>query len=111
MMPECASADGRADAAAVATSAAFAERRGGRLDEARRCCLHINEPDHVFDRGLKAEAERVAVELSAARVAPTARGTRGAAPSCGAVKTLNHHPFEQEIPRRAFGRDGSVIDW
>ena len=34
------------------------------MDEARRCCLHINEPDHVFDRGLKAEAERVAAELT-----------------------------------------------
>jgi galactonate dehydratase len=21
------------------------------------------------------------------------------------------HPFEQEIPRRSYGRDGSVIDW
>jgi galactonate dehydratase len=24
---------------------------------------------------------------------------------------VRRHPFEQEIPRRAFGRDGSVIDW
>jgi ABC-type sugar transport system substrate-binding protein len=30
----------------------------------RRCCLHINDPDHVFDKGLKAEAERVAAELT-----------------------------------------------
>jgi galactonate dehydratase len=21
------------------------------------------------------------------------------------------HPFEQEVPRRSYGRDGSVIDW
>jgi ABC-type sugar transport system substrate-binding protein len=31
---------------------------------ARTCCLHINHPDHVFDKGLKAEAERVAGELT-----------------------------------------------
>jgi galactonate dehydratase len=24
---------------------------------------------------------------------------------------VRKHPFEQEVPRRAFGRDGSVIDW
>jgi ribose transport system substrate-binding protein len=35
------------------------ERPGPKL-----CHLHINEPDHVFDRGLKAEAERVAEELT-----------------------------------------------
>lgn len=34
------------------------------MEEARRCCLHINHPDHVFDKGLKAEAERVAAELT-----------------------------------------------
>jgi ABC-type sugar transport system substrate-binding protein len=34
------------------------------LEDLRLCCLHINEPDHVFDRGLKAEAERVAAELT-----------------------------------------------
>ena len=31
---------------------------------ARRCCLHINDPDHLFDKGLKVEAERVADELT-----------------------------------------------
>lgn len=31
---------------------------------ARRCCLHINDPDHVFDMGLRAEAERVADDLT-----------------------------------------------
>lgn len=36
------------------------------MGDARRCCLHINEPDHVFDKGLKAEAERVAAELTRA---------------------------------------------
>jgi hypothetical protein len=30
----------------------------------KRCHLHINEPDHIFDGGLKAEAERVAEELT-----------------------------------------------
>lgn len=24
---------------------------------------------------------------------------------------IREHPFEQEVPRRAYGRDGSVIDW
>ena len=24
---------------------------------------------------------------------------------------VRKHPFEQEVPRRVFGRDGSVIDW
>ena len=30
----------------------------------RLCYLHINSPEHVFDQGLKAEAERVATELT-----------------------------------------------
>lgn len=34
------------------------------MEEVRRCCLHVNHPDHVFDKGLKAEAERVAGELT-----------------------------------------------
>lgn len=32
--------------------------------ETKLCCLHINEPDHIFDRGLKEEAEKVAEELT-----------------------------------------------
>lgn len=30
----------------------------------RLCYLHVNSPEHVFDQGLKAEAERVASELT-----------------------------------------------
>jgi galactonate dehydratase len=26
-------------------------------------------------------------------------------------EAIRQHPFEQEVPRRSFGRDGSVIDW
>jgi galactonate dehydratase len=26
-------------------------------------------------------------------------------------EAIRQHPFEQELPRRSFGRDGSVIDW
>ena len=32
--------------------------------DAKLCHLHINEPDHIFDRGLKDEAERVGEELT-----------------------------------------------
>jgi ABC-type sugar transport system substrate-binding protein len=35
-----------------------------RRADAKRCHLYINDPDHAFDRGLKAEAQGVADELT-----------------------------------------------
>ena len=45
------------------------------------------------------------------RAASPFRGTARGSASRSNEAAVRRHPFEQEIPRRAFGRDGSVIDW
>lgn len=48
------------------------------------------------------------VEKKGRLVKPSERSGLGVVINEEAIKK---HPFEQEVPRRAWGRDGSVIDW